>query len=299
MKRKRSPRYSERTYSTGRPDGVTGAAGQQQHRRRRVGTEEAGRLRRCEHRFDRLVGAGRDDAVAILEEGVQRGVDGQFVADFGEPGVIEVHGLDRHRLVIGVAQAFDSDDSRSGGDAELVGDFGLGIDHGDVDDVRAGSPALRRHRLRVRRQPHRLSHLRRGDERSSSLAADDAPLDGEIMERLPHRGARDPEALAQRSLRRHGRSWRHAIDLGAQPLTQRVVLRCGARRNDVEAPAVADDLGDRRLVAVEGQRLLLDPAVRCPAEAGVELPRRVVVGDHPQRRGCPSAVDEASHCLVE
>ena len=185
-----------------------------------------------------------------------------------------------------------------GGEPEVVGDLRLGVDDGGVDDPRAGPAALRRHHVGVRGELHRLGHLRRGDERAAALTADDPSLDGEVVERLAHGRARHVEALAERALRRHRRSRRHAVDLRAQPLPQLVVLRCAAGCRGVDAVAVADDL-DARSVAVEGEHLASDGAVGDPAEPLVEAPRPLVVGDHPQRRRRVAGGGEAAQRLVE
>ncbi len=244
----------QRTHELHRPAGcVAGAAGQQEHRCRRVGAEEAGSSRRGEDGLDGLVGSGRDDSVAGLEEGVQRDVGRQLVADVGEPRVVEVHRLDGHRFVVCVAQPLDADDRRPGVDVELLGDLGLGIDDGDVDDLRSGASALGLHGAGIRRQSHRLGHLRRSHERPTALLADDPALDGEVVERLAHGRARHVELLAERPLRRYRRSRRHPIDLRPQPLAQLVVLRCSGLHDYFDDPAIADGLGGRGVVAFDGQ----------------------------------------------
>ena len=131
-----------------------------------------------------------------------------------------------------------------------------------------------------------LGHLGWGDERASPLAAHDAALDSEVVERLSHRRPGDVELLAERTLGGDGCPWGQTVDVLAQPLPQLVVLRLGGRRRSsfTERLAVAHDFDLDPVVTVgEGERLPPGRAVGLPAELVVEPAGAVIVDDDPER----------------
>ena len=237
------------------------------------------------------------DAVPLAEQLVERPVGRQQLADVGEPFVVEVHGLDSHRFAVGVPDTFQPQHLGPLGQVELGGDIGLGVDDGDVDELRSRSAALRHHVLGVRRELQVLRHLGWSDERSSPLAAHDPPFDGEVVERLAHGGPGDVELLAQRPLGGDRCPRRQPVDVLAQPLPELVVLRLGDLRRPLRADGfdVAVDLDLDAAITVQGERLPAAHAIGPPAELRVEAASPLVVDDDPQRGEHETVGAQAAH----
>lgn len=116
-----------------------------------------------------------------------------------------------------------------GGDVEQPGEGVVGGDVADVQQLRGGFEALGAHVLGVRGELQRLGDLRLGDERALALDAFEAPLDDQLLQRLPHGRARGVELGGEGALGRYRCAGRQGLGHVEQMLLQAVVLghACG------------------------------------------------------------------------
>ena len=194
-------------------------------------------MRVGQDRLDRLLRLGQVDAVPGAQRLVQRRVPLKLPAQPGEAAGGQVRGVDRHRLAVGQPEPVDAEQPAARPHRQQRRQLLVGGDVADVQDLGLRVEAVLAHALGVARELERLGDLRLGDERALALHPQQAPLDDQFGQGLPHGRPRRPVQPGELALRRHRAAGRHGRREVEQMLLHLVVLgqpEQGRRR--VETP---------------------------------------------------------------
>ena len=153
-----------------------------------------------DRRLDRLDAVGDRDAVALLEQLVERRLIEVLRRQPGDQRLADVQRLDRHRRVVGEPQALRDDDPLGGRHLEAAAEPGACGRHRQRERPRARAHASPPHLLAERGHRQLLRDLRLAHERAAAAPAHQVALADEIVERGPHGQARDAQIDAQLAL---------------------------------------------------------------------------------------------------
>ena len=153
-----------------------------------------------DRRLDRLDAVGDRDAVALLEQLVERGLVEILRRQARDQRLADVQRLDRHRRLVGEPQALRDHDPLGGRDLQTAAEPRAGGGHRQRQRPRTGAHPTPPHLLAERGHRQLLGDLRLAHERAAAAPPHQVALAHEVVERGTHGQARNAQIDAQLAL---------------------------------------------------------------------------------------------------